>query len=170
MNSILPPKTPDRIRRLPWIFRDEGLHRIEILLDEAFHIPFLGYRFGIDGIIGLIPGLGDIIASILSLIIPIAAWVRGASWSLLLRMFANVGITLVIGAIPFLGDAFYVFYKPNLRNYLLLQRHLQTPRRHHWGDLVFLILLAGYLALLFLIPVFVTAWVIIRLLEYLNVV
>ena len=57
-----------------WLFRDETLHSLEILLDEAFRIPFTRFRFGIDGIIGLVPGLGDVIAGILSLVIPIAAW------------------------------------------------------------------------------------------------
>jgi hypothetical protein len=168
-NSILnSSNTPDRFQRLPWLFRDEGLLRLEILLDESFRIPIIGYRFGIDGIIGIIPGLGVIITSLLTLIIPIAAWLRGARWSLVLRMIANMAIALVIGAIPFLGDAFDIYFKPNRRNYLLLKRHLDDPRRHHWADLLFLLALFLFVALLFLIPVLVTAWVLIWFAQEMN--
>jgi hypothetical protein len=161
-NSLINTSTsPDRFERLPWIFQDEGLHWLENLLDEAFRVPILGFRFGIDGIIGLIPGLGDIIVSLLTLIIPIAAWVRGASWSLLLRMVANLGLSLAIGAIPILGDAFDIYWKPNRRNYHLLVRHIHNPRRHHLGDWIFLLSLLGGLALLFLLPLAITLWAII---------
>ncbi|MDE3201719.1 MAG: DUF4112 domain-containing protein, partial [Acidobacteriota bacterium] len=63
---------PGRWQGGVWLFRDETLKRFEILLDEAFRVPGTQFRFGIDGIIGLVPGLGDVIAGLLSLIIPLA--------------------------------------------------------------------------------------------------
>lgn len=154
----LSAKTPDRYANLPWLFRDEGLHALEMLLDEAFHVPVLGFRFGLDGIIGLVPGLGDIITTLLTMVIPLAAWVRGARWTLLLRMLANVAIYLVIGAIPFFGDFFDIYFKPNKRNYQLLIRHIHEPHRHHLKDWLFLLVLLAVVALLFLLPLFVTVW------------
>src|ERR1700752_4926949 len=88
LNGIVLP--PGRWARGAWIFRDETLRKLEILLDEAFRIPGTGIRFGIDGIIGLVPGLGDVIAGLLSLIIPLAAWMRGVPYVALVRMMVNL--------------------------------------------------------------------------------
>ena len=71
---------------------------LEILLDEAFRIPGTGIRFGLDGIIGLVPGLGDVLAGLLSLIIPLAAWIRGVPYVTLVRMAANLGIGVLVGS------------------------------------------------------------------------
>ena len=111
---------PGRWERGAWLFRDQTLHRIEILLDEAFRIPFTRIRFGIDGIIGMVPGLGDVLAGLLSLIIPVAAWMRGVPYITLLRMGVNLGIGVLVGSIPFLGDAFDIGWKANRRNYLAI--------------------------------------------------
>src|SRR5579864_8262700 len=93
--DVLPP---GRWARGSWLLRDETLQRIEILLDEAFRIPFTRIRFGIDGIIGLVPGLGDVLAGLLSLIIPVAAWIRGVPYITLFRMAANLCIGVLVGS------------------------------------------------------------------------
>ena len=152
-----------RWARGSWLFRDETLQRLEILLDEAFRIPFTRIRFGIDGIIGLVPGLGDVLAGLLSLVIPIAAWIRGVPYITLLRMGVNVGVGVLVGSIPVLGDAFDIGWKPNRRNYLLLQRHLGEPRRHTWKDWVFLALFACVLLVIFAIPIVVVIWLLVWL-------
>jgi len=144
-----------------WIFRDETLRRLEILLDEAFRIPFTRFRFGIDGIIGLVPGLGDVVAGILSLVIPIAAWTRGVPYVSLVRMAINIGIGVLIGSIPLLGDAFDIAWKPNRRNYQLMQRHIGHPRRHTWKDWAFLAALVCAIAIVFAIPVVVFIWLLV---------
>ena len=122
--------------------------------------PFasLGIRFGIDGLIGLVPGLGDVLAGMLSLIILIAAWIRGVPYITIVRMAANLGIAVLVGSIPILGDAFDIAWKPNRRNYRLLQRHLGEPRRHTWKDLVFLLMMAFAMALVFAIPIVLLLW------------
>lgn len=141
-----------------WLFRDETLKRLEILLDEAFRVPGTQFRFGIDGIIGLVPGLGDVIAGLLSLIIPLAAWARGVPYIALIRMAVNLGIGVLIGTVPIFGDLFDIAWKANKRNYELLLRHLGEPRRHTWRDWAFLALLFSGLGLVFAIPVLLVLW------------
>jgi hypothetical protein len=142
---------------------NEQLQWLEILLDEACVVPGTGIRFGIDGIIGLIPGVGDVLAGLLSLILPLAAWVRGVPYVTLVRMLANVSIGLLVGTIPVLGDAFNVFWKANHRNYGLLVRAIAEPRRHTWRDWIFLLLLGAVVALVFAIPLAFVAWVIVKI-------
>lgn len=154
-----------RWQRGAWLLRDDTLQRLEILLDEAFRIPGTSFRFGIDGIIGLVPGLGDVLAGLLSLLIPIAAWTRGLPYVTLARMTANLGIGVLVGSIPFLGDAFDIAWKANRRNYKLLQRHLAAPRRHTWRDWGFLLLLLAGLGFIFALPILVAAWCIAWLLR-----
>jgi hypothetical protein len=151
----------DRWNRGAWLFRDSTLQKIEILLDEAFRVPGTQIRFGIDGIIGLVPGLGDVLAGLLSLVIPIAAWIRGVPYITLVRMAVNLGIGVLVGTIPIFGDIFDIAFKPNRRNYLLLRRHLGEPRRHTGKDWAFLLVLVGALALIFAIPVVLVIWFLI---------
>jgi len=148
----------ERWNRGAWLFRDQTLHGLAILLDEAFRIPGTQIRFGLDGIIGLVPGLGDVLAGLLSLVIPLAAWVRGVPYVTLLRMAANLGIGVLVGTVPLFGDIFDIAWKANRRNYRLLCRHLGEPRQHTWRDWSFLLLLAMALALVFALPVIVVVW------------
>ena len=137
---------------------NDRLQWLEIVLDEAFVVPGTGIRFGLDGIIGLIPGLGDVLAGILSLVIPLVAWVRGVPYITLVRMLTNVSIGLLIGTIPILGDAFDIFWKANRRNYRLLTRSITEPHRHTWRDWGFLFLLGMGLAIVFAIPLALVVW------------
>jgi hypothetical protein len=155
---------PDRWNRGAWLFRDSTLQSIETLLDEAFRVPGTNFRFGIDGIIGLVPGFGDVLAGLLSLIIPVAAWIRGVPYVTLVRMAANLGISVLIGSIPLFGDLFgIVVWKPNRRNYALLTRHLNEPRRHTGRDWAFLGILAAALGLIFAIPIVLIVWLVVWL-------
>ena len=156
----------DRWNRGAWLFRDQTLQNLETLLDEAFRIPGTQFRFGIDGIIGLVPGLGDVLAGLLSAIIPLAAWARGVPYIALFRMVVNLGIGVLIGTIPLFGDIFDIAWKPNRRNYRLLQRHLGAPRQHTWRDWVFLGMLGAGLALIFAIPVILVFWLLAWLLTH----
>jgi hypothetical protein len=144
--------------RRAWIVRDQTLRTLEFLLDEAFRIPGTGIRFGFDAIIGLVPGLGDVIAGLLSAIIPLAAWLRGVPYVTLARMVINVATGVLVGSIPFLGDLFDVAWKANRRNYRLLQLHVREPRRNTWRDWVFLLLCATCLAVVFAIPIALVVW------------
>ena len=155
----------DRWNRGAWIFRDETLRKLEILLDEAFPIPGTRIRFGLDGIIGLVPGIGDVLAGLASIVFPLAGWIRGLPYITLVRMAANIGIGVLVGSIPLLGDAFDIAWKANRRNYRLLKRHLGEPRRHTGRDWAFLLLLVAILGLVFAIPVVLVLWLIAWLLR-----
>ncbi len=155
----------DRWERGAWLFKDRTLRAVEILLDEAFRIPGTEIRFGIDGIIGLVPGVGDVLGGLLSLIIPIAAWMRGVPYVTLVRMAVNLGIGVLVGSIPVLGDIFDVAWKSNRRNYRLMQLHLQEPRRHSWKDWAFIMALGLGLGLVFAIPVILAIWLVAWLLQ-----
>ena len=156
----------DRWNRGAWIFRDETLRKLEILLDELFRVPGTQIRFGLDGIIGLVPGLGDVLAGLLSLVIPLAAWIRGVPYVTLVRMAANLGIGVLVGTIPIFGDAFDIAWKANRRNYRLLQRSLGEPRKNTWRDWGFLLLLGGVIAVMFAIPVVLVVWTVAWLLHH----
>jgi hypothetical protein len=164
--EILPPGPKDlspRIKRGSGIFANENLDLLAHVLDDWFRIPGTSIRFGLDGIIGLIPGLGDLLAGLASCIIVVAAWFRGVPYIALLRMVVNLGLDVIIGSIPLLGDAFDIAWKANRRNYALLIRHLDEPRRHTWRDWVFLAFIALALALIFLAPLLVIALLILWL-------
>jgi uncharacterized membrane protein len=162
--TVIPTKlSRDRWGRGGRLLGDDRLRRLEILLDEAFVIPGTSIRFGLDGIVGLVPVLGDILAGILSLIIPLAAWVRGVPYITLVRMLTNVSIGLLIGTIPVLGDAFDIFWKTNRRNYRLLTRSIAEPHRHTWRDWVFLLFLGAGIAFVFAIPLALVMWLLARL-------
>jgi hypothetical protein len=148
----------DRWSRGAWLFRDSTLQRLEYLLDEAFRIPGTEVRFGVDGVVGLIPGFGDVAAGLLSLVIPMAAWIRGVPYVTLARMAVNLGIGVLVGSIPLFGDIFDIAWKTNRRNFRLLQLHLHEPRRHTARDWIFLLGLAAALAIVFATPLVVLLW------------
>lgn len=154
------PRALDRWNRGAWLFRDSTLRHLEFLLDEAFRIPGTGIRFGIDGIIGLVPGVGDVLAGLLSLIIPLAGWIRGVPYITLVRMAANLAIGVLVGSIPLFGDIFDIAWKANRRNYRLLRVHLVEPHRHTGRDWAFLSLLAALLAMVFALPIVVLVWLV----------
>jgi hypothetical protein len=102
------------------------LRRLETLgslLDSRFRLPG-GFRFGLDPLIGLVPGLGDAASAIIALYIVLEAWRLGASRGTLARMLLNVGLDLAVGVIPVVGDAADFVFKSNRRNLALLRRHL----------------------------------------------
>lgn len=104
------------------------LRRTAELLDSAVRIPFTPWRIGLDGLIGLVPGAGDVVGAVLAGGIVLQAMRLGAPSGLLLRMLANVALDAVVGEVPILGDLFDIGFKVNLRNVALLERHLADPR------------------------------------------
>jgi hypothetical protein len=159
--EILPPEDAtlrSRTRFGGRLFDDENLDLLAHVLDDWFRIPGTSIRFGMDGILGLIPGLGDVLTGLASCIIVIAAWFRGVPYITLARMVVNLGLDVVIGAIPLLGDAFDIAWKANRRNYALMTRHLQQPHRHTWKDAVFLLCILASLWAMFAIPILVIVW------------
>jgi hypothetical protein len=95
------------------------------LLDSALAIPGTNVRFGVDAIVGLIPGVGDLITALVSLYIVHEARQLGAPTHLLLRMVGNIALDGVVGAAPLVGDVFDVMWRANRRNVALLHDHLR---------------------------------------------
>ena len=99
----------------------ERLDRLATLLDTALIIPGTNIRFGLDGLIGLIPGIGDAITTALSAYLIYEAHRLGAPGHVLARMIANVAVDGLVGAVPLVGDAFDVLWRANRRNMRLLR-------------------------------------------------
>lgn len=158
--EVLPPG-PEGLRgRLgSGVFSDSNLDQLAHLLDDRFVIPGTGIRFGLDGLVGLVPIAGDVLGGVLSSLLVVAAWFRGAPPALLLRMLLNLGIDVVVGMIPLAGDAFDIAWKANRRNYALLSRHIAEPGRHRWRDWAFLVVVVGVLLALFALPFLLLGYV-----------
>ena len=107
--------------------RTASLQSLARLLDAVFRIPGTEVRFGLDAMIGIIPGVGDLAGAVVAGYLVIAAARLGASPAVLLRMLLNVAVDTLLGSIPFLGDVFDVAWRANTRNVALLQRHLARP-------------------------------------------
>jgi hypothetical protein len=96
------------------------------LLDNAISIPGTSWKIGLDPIIGLIPGIGDMVGAVLSGYIVVEAVRAEVPTFTLARMLVNVGIDTLLGAVPALGDVFDAAWKSNTMNVALLERHLVT--------------------------------------------
>jgi hypothetical protein len=112
--------------------RRERIARIDALatlLDTAFILPGINVRFGLDALIGLVPGIGDAITTAMSLWIVHEAHQLGAPKHVVARMLGNVALDSVVGAVPLIGDAFDVVWRSNRRNMRLLQDWLNREDR-----------------------------------------
>ncbi|HEY6245506.1 MAG TPA: DUF4112 domain-containing protein [Pyrinomonadaceae bacterium] len=101
---------------------DRSLERLGWLMDDLFRIPVLGWRFGLDAIIGLVPALGDTTTSLVSLYILASAVRYRVPKITLLRMGVNIAIDYVMGSVPVVGDLFDAYWKSNKMNVELLKR------------------------------------------------
>ena len=137
---------------------DEHLDYIASLLDDMFQIPGTKIRFGLDALIGWIPGIGDAMAGTASFLIVFASWQRGARTVTLMRMLANVLLETVVGAIPVAGDIFHVAWKANRRNYRLLMREREQPGHHTRRDWMFLVVMLVMVIAAVGIPIGILIW------------
>nr|WP_321984625.1 DUF4112 domain-containing protein [uncultured Lichenicoccus sp.] len=102
------------------------LRRIAWLMDGAFRLPGGRFRFGLNSIIGLPPGVGDAALAAISLYIVYEAWQLGIPGLAITRMLGNIAIETAIGSIPIAGDLFDVAFKANLRNMDIIDRHVRS--------------------------------------------
>lgn len=102
--------------------------RVSHLLDSRWRIPGTGIRFGIDPLLGLVPGLGDVATGLVSAYIVLMAKRLGLPNHVMARMVGNVALDVVVGSIPLLGSVFDLFYKANRRNFRLLQEHVEREK------------------------------------------
>jgi hypothetical protein len=128
--------------------RLERLRRLGWLLDNSIRIPGTSYRIGLEALVGLVPGLGDLVGGGFSAWIILQAARLGAPPSVLARMGWNLLVDAAVGAVPLLGDLFDAGFKANLRNLSLLEGHLQGPVASRRASRRFVAVLALLLVLL----------------------
>jgi len=137
---------------------NEHLDYVAALLDDIFRIPGTKIRFGLDALIGWVPGVGDAMTGVASFLIAFASWRRGAKGVTLARMIANVLLETAIGAIPVAGDVFHVVWKANRRNYRLLIREREQPGANTRLDWMFLAVLLFAVTAAAGIPIAILIW------------
>lgn len=102
------------------------IRKLSRLMDTAIRIPGIGFRIGLDPIIGLIPGAGDLISTAFSAYIIFLAARFGLPRQILAKMIFNISLEAAVGSVPLVGDLFDAYYKSNIRNLALLEQHLQA--------------------------------------------
>ena len=144
MPSNLSAAAEDRLESEP-VKRVQALSR---LLDNAIAIPGIGYRIGLDPILGLLPGGGDLISGIISVYVVFEAARLGVPAATLGRMGFNIILEVLLGTVPMVGDFFDVVWKANAKNVRLLERHMISPRpRKKLDKLLAVVIVAVLLAI-----------------------
>jgi hypothetical protein len=145
-------KTDPGVRRL------EALRRWAVLLDSQFRIPGTSIRFGLDALIGLVPGLGDLSAPVFAGAVLLEGLRRRLPVVIQARMVLNAALDMLIGLVPLLGDLVDIAWKANLRNLALLERYSQPGTQPSRGDYAFVFVCLGLVALIALVPIVLLAW------------
>jgi hypothetical protein len=128
----------------------DDLDALALWMDSAFTIPGTRIRFGLDSLIGLLPGIGDAVSAVTSLYVLTRAHRAGVSRATIARMGVNVALDAAIGAVPIVGDLFDVYWKANRRNVDLLRQRLAAEpsdyRSLRRGDRAFVLVVWAILA------------------------
>jgi hypothetical protein len=161
--EVLPPEEEARRASLEPLFK-----WLALVMDQLLRLPGTKLRFGLDPIIGLIPGLGDTASALISAVSLVYAARCGVPRIVLGRMSLNILLNEIIGIIPGIGDAFSFWFKSNVRNYELLQRHLASPGRARRGDWVFVTIVLGVLLLIVCLGIVVSLLVLQGLIRLLS--
>jgi len=138
-----------------------ALRKWSVLLDSAFRVPGTGLTFGLDPLLGLIPGIGDLTSPLFAALLLFHSVRMRIPRVVQLRMVINAAIDLLIGFVPIVGDLFDFGWKANVLNLALLERHAR-PGSATRGDWIFVVSIVGFLAALAVIPLVVTAWLLSR--------
>jgi Domain of unknown function (DUF4112) len=141
--EVLPPEEKEKRKAIEPIFK-----WIAYVMDEVARVPGTKFRFGLDPLIGLIPGIGDTSSALVSAFALVHAVRLGVPKILLVRMALNILVNETIGVVPVIGDAFSFWFKSNARNYEIIKHHrlgTTTPKRSDW------LFVLGILLLLFVI-------------------
>lgn len=140
----------------------DALRRWATLLDSAFRVPGTSIRFGLDAIVGLVPGLGDLSTPIFAVVLLVTGFRLRLPAIVQARMVLNAAIDMAIGLVPLLGDVVDVAWKANLRNLALLERHAHPGVPPSRGDYVFVIVCVIVLTFVTLAPLMLLVYVLTR--------
>jgi len=148
--EVLPPEDRHRRSSVESVFRF-----VSLVMDRLIHIPGLKKRLGLNPIIDLVPGFGDIAVALVSVSVIVYGIRRRVAKIVLGRMALNVLLNEVVGLIPIIGSAFAFWFQANTRNYQLIRGHIDTPGRSTKSDKIFVsvvftlvifVILAGIIA------------------------
>lgn len=138
------------------------IERLTRFMDDGIRVPIIGFRFGMDAIVGMIPGIGDFITFGISGLMVLAMARKGVSLGVLLRMVFNILMDTAIGEIPVVGDIFDFFYKANRRNLNILKKHqgqLKNDGSNWFSVMIVFVLLAAIFAGMILSTMFMVGFV-----------
>jgi hypothetical protein len=139
------------------------LRQVARMLDSAFVVPGTTYRVGLDPILGLFPGIGDLVSPLFTIGLLWQARDLGLPRVVQLRMLFNVAIDTIVGMVPVFGDLFDFAWKSNDMNLALLERYAREERRALPGDWLFVALMIAGLLVLAVAPFLLLGWVLGRL-------
>jgi hypothetical protein len=156
MDSVtrLRPLTAAQVQRL------KALKHVARLLDSAFVLPGTDFRFGLDPLLGLVPGLGDLTSPLFAIALLWQSRDLGIPRVVQLRMIFNVAIDALVGLLPVAGDLFDFAWKANDRNLVLLERYAYEQRRPSAGDWLFVIGSIALLLVIAAVPFLLAGWLI----------
>ena len=161
IDEVLPKGAPMRTRDEP------AIAFLARLLDDQFRLPGTNFRFGLDPIIGLLPGWGDTASALAALFLLWQSAQAGVPKIILGRMALNIFLNDALGTVPVVGDAFSFWFKSNARNYALHQKHAGTSKPVGWGDWLFVFGLLFGVALLSASLIVIGVALIVRLVSFL---
>jgi hypothetical protein len=142
--------------------RLDSLRRWAVILDSLFRVPGTSYRFGLDAIAGLIPGVGDLASPIYTALILVEGLRLRVPAVVQARMVLNAGLDMIIGLVPLFGDIADVAWKANLRNLALLERHAHPGTPPRTGDYLFVGICLALVGLIAIVPLLIVVWLLSR--------
>jgi hypothetical protein len=140
----------------------DALRRWAVLLDSAFRVPGTRIRFGLDAILGLVPGIGDISTPAFAVLILLQAVRMRLPLVVQARMVLNAGLDMLLGLVPVVGDLIDIGFKANMRNLALLERHAQPGVPPAKSDYVFVLICIIALVFITIAPIVLIAWLLTK--------
>lgn len=161
--EVLPPEAKGGGKQVEPLFR-----WIALLMDDLLRVPGTRLRFGIDPLIGLIPGVGDTGSAMVSALALIQAARHGLPKIVLARMSVNILLNELIGIVPVIGDAFSFWFKSNARNHQLIKEHMGAPRKSKRSDWIFVICVLVALVVIVCAGIFVSLFFLQQLIRLVS--
>ena len=161
--EVLPPEEKRKRIQLEPLFR-----WLALIMDEFLRLPGTKFRFGLDPLLGLLPGVGDTASAFVSAFALLQAARSGLPKIALARMSLNILINELVGIIPGIGDAFSFWFKSNARNYRILQEHSTGTRKTRPSDWIFVIAVLVLLFLIVAAGIAVSMFILHELLRFLG--
>jgi hypothetical protein len=140
----------------------EALRRWAVLLDSIFRLPGTNVRFGFDAIVGLVPGIGDLVSPAFTVLVLLTGLRMRVPAIVQARMVLNAAIDMLIGLVPIAGDIADVAWKADLKNVALLERHARPGIAPSTGDYVFVFVCIAIVVVVAITPLVLLLWLLSR--------